>query len=173
MATVLPGLFEMPRPAEVRGDKIRIDTALRKEDVTYRVVAIRRDEALQSGLETAEIVVAGGWGIGSRSNWEYIKKLASEFNGAVGATRPPVDEGWAEENQMIGQSGRKVSPKLYVGVAISGHMHHLVGIKGAGLRVGINQDPEAHIFEFCDIGLVGDFREILPAFLKEIQTHRS
>jgi electron transfer flavoprotein alpha subunit len=173
MATVLPGLFEMPRSGEVKGSKIHIDTALREEDITYRIVGIRRDEAPKSGLETAEVVVAGGWGIGSSPNWEYIKQLALELNGAVGATRPPVDEGWAEENQMIGQSGRKISPKLYIGVAISGHMHHLVGIKGAGLTVAINQDPEAHIFEFCDIGLVGDFREIVPALLKAIQNLRS
>jgi len=173
MATVLPGLFEMPRSGEVKGGKIHIETALREKDITYRVVGICRDEALKGGLETAEVVVAGGWGIGSQSNWEYIKQLASELNGAVGATRPPVDEGWAEENQMIGQSGRKVSPKLYIGIAISGHMHHLVGIKGAGLRVAINQDPGAPIFDFCDIGLVGDFREIVPALIKAIQTHRS
>ncbi len=173
MATVLPGLFEIPRSGEMKGIKIHIETPLRGEDITYRVVGVCRDEAVQGGLETAEVVVAGGWGIGNESNWECIKQLASELNGAVGATRPPVDEGWAEEKQMIGQSGRKVSPKLYIGIAISGHMHHLVGIKGAGLRVAINQDPEAHIFDFCDIGLVGDFREIVPALIKAIQNHRS
>jgi electron transfer flavoprotein alpha subunit len=173
MATVLPGLFDMPRPGEVKGGKIQLETSLREEDMTYRVVETCRDEVQESGLETAEVVVAGGWGIGSQSDWEYIKQLASELNGAVGATRPPVDEGWADENQMIGQSGLTVSPKLYIGIAISGHMHHLVGIKGAELTVGINKDPEAHIFEYCDLGLVGDFREIIPALLNAIENYRS
>ena len=173
MATVLPGLFALPRPGEVKGGKIQLETDLRTEDITYRVVEICRDEVQESGLETAEVVVAGGWGIGSQSDWEYIKQLASELNGAVGATRPPVDEGWADENQMIGQSGRTVSPKLYIGVAISGHMHHLVGIKSAELTVGINKDTEAHIFKYCDLGLVGDFREIIPALLNAIENYRS
>ena len=74
---------------------------------------------------------------------------------------------------MIGQSGRIVSPKLYIGVAISGHMHHLVGIRGAGLTVGINQDPKAQIFEHCDLGLVGDFKEIIPVIIKSIQQYSS
>ncbi len=171
MATVLPGLFEMPPSGEVKGSKIQLETVLREEDITYRVVETCRDEVQESGLETAEVVVAGGWGIGSQSDWEYVKKLASELNGAVGATRPPVDEGWADESQMIGQSGRIVSPKLYIGVAISGHMHHLVGIRGSEMTVGINQDPEAQIFEHCDLGLVGDFKEIIPAIIKSIQQY--
>ena len=87
----------------------------------------------------------------------------------MGATRPPVDEGWAAESQMIGTSGRSVSPKLYVGVAVSGNAHHLVGLKNPGLAVGINQDPKAAIFNNCDIGLVGDVKEILPALLEEIK----
>lgn len=100
-----------------------------------------------------------------------MKDLASALNGAVGATRPPVDEGWAKEDQMIGQSGRTVHPKLYIGIGISGQMHHLVGIKGAEVMVAINQDPQAPIFEQCDLGLVGDFREIVPPLVRAIQTY--
>ncbi len=84
MATVLPGLFDMPQPGEAKGSKIQLETDLQKEDITYRVVEICRDEVQESGLETAEVVVAGGWGIGSQSDWESIKQLASELNGAVG-----------------------------------------------------------------------------------------
>ena len=98
-------------------------------------------------------------------------KVASVLNGAVGATRPPVDEGWAKEGQMIGQSGRTVHPKLYIGVAISGQMHHMVGIRDAETVVAINQDPQAPIFEFCDLGLVGEYKEILPPFIEAVKQY--
>jgi electron transfer flavoprotein alpha subunit len=83
-----------------------------------------------------------------------------------------VDEGWAKEDQMVGQSGRTVHPKLYIGIGISGQMHHMVGIKGAEVMVGINEDPSAPIFEFCDLGLVGDFKEIVPALVRAIQDYK-
>ena len=120
-------------------------------------------------MEKAEFVVAGGWGIGNKVDWQKVEELASVLKGAVGATRPPVDEGWAKEDQMIGQSGRTVHPKLYIGIGISGEMHHMVGIKGAEMMVAINQDPQAPIFEQCDLGLVGDFKEIIPPLIKFIQ----
>ena len=93
------------------------------------------------------------------------------MGGVVGATRPPVDEGWAKENQMIGQSGRTIHPKLYIGVGISGQMHHMVGIKGGELIVAINEDPKAPIFELSDLGMVGDFKEIIPHLINAIRAY--
>jgi electron transfer flavoprotein alpha subunit len=100
-----------------------------------------------------------------------VEELSAALNGAVGATRPPVDEGWAEEKQMIGQSGITVRPKVYIGIGISGHMHHLVGIKNTDLKVAINSDPNAAIFQHCDVGLVGDFKEIVPALIRAIKAY--
>jgi len=171
MATVIPGIFEMPKKTGFTGQVIPIQANLEEKDRTYRVLEITREKPRENELAGAEVVVAGGWGVGSKVDWELIKELAAVLNGAVGATRPAVDEGWAHEDQMIGQSGHSVSPQLYIGVGLSGHIHHMVGIKGAKLTVGINQDPEAAIFNHCDLGLVGDLKEIVPALIKAIKSY--
>jgi electron transfer flavoprotein alpha subunit len=169
MATVMPGVFEMAHRKKPDGKIIPMDAGVQPEDVTYEVLEIRREEIQEDTLERAEVIVAGGWGIGSKEDWHWVGDLALALKGAVGATRPPVDEGWAKEHQMIGQSGRTVRPKLYIGVGISGVMHHMVGIRDPETFVAINQDPKAAIFEFCDIGLIGDFKEILPPLVKAIR----
>lgn len=169
MATVMPGVFDMPKEKNSTGRIIPLDVDLKPEDVTYQILEIEREAVWEQSLEKAEVVIAGGWGVGSKVDWQWVEKLASVLKGAVGATRPPVDEGWAKEDQMIGQSGRTVHPKLYIGIGISGEMHHMVGIKGAEMMVAINQDPQAPIFEQCDLGLVGDFKEIIPLLIKLIQ----
>jgi electron transfer flavoprotein alpha subunit len=169
MATVMPGVFSLPEAGPEKGTVTVIAPEVGPEDVTYRIVETKREEAPKSGLETAEVVVAGGWGVGNKANWRLIEELATALNGAVGATRPPVDEGWAEERQMIGQSGRTVRPRLYIGVGISGHMHHLVGLKNVELMVGVNSDPNAPFFNNCHLGLVGDFKEIIPALIEAVK----
>jgi electron transfer flavoprotein alpha subunit len=173
MATVMPGVFDLPKEGAVVGRVIPLDADVSPGDVTYKVLEIRREAEQEDQLEKAEVVIAGGSGIGSKADWEWVEGLASALNGAVGATRPPVDEGWAREDQMIGQSGRTVHPKLYIGIGISGQMHHMVGIKDAELIIAINQDPQAPIFELCDLGLVGDFKELIPPLIKAIQDYKS
>jgi electron transfer flavoprotein alpha subunit len=171
MATVMPGVFEISPRREATGKIIPMDVCLKPEDVTCQILHVKQEEGLEDTLEKAAVIVAGGWGIGHKDDWHWAEDLASALRGAVGATRPPVDEGWAKERQMIGQSGRTVHPKLYIGVAVSGVMHHMVGIKDAEVMVAINQDPHAPIFDFCDIGLVGDYREILPHLIKAIRSY--
>jgi len=169
VATVMPGVFEMPEPGEARGRVISIQAQLKPEDFPYHIVEMKREETPKGGIETAEVVIAGGWGVGNKTDWRYVEDLAAVLNGAVGATRPPIDEGWVDEKQMIGQSGRTVHPRLYIGLGISGHMHHLVGLKSTELTIAINSDPKAPIFENCDLGLVGDFREIVPPLIAAIK----
>ena len=169
MATVMPGTFEAPVAPGPRGQVIELAVELSPADLTYKVRALRQEEAIESDLDQAQVVVAGGWGVGKAQDWGLVRELAAALGGAVGATRPAVDEGWAAESQMIGTSGRSVSPKLYIGVALSGNPHHMVGIKKPGFSVGINQDPQAPLFDHCDLGLTGDFREIIPALLKQIR----
>ena len=171
MATVIPGIFEMPGKTQAKGEVIRLPVDLEEKDRTYRIIEINRDDNRSTGLGAAEVVVAGGWGVGRREDWRLIEELAAALKGAAGATRPAVDEGWADEDKMIGQSGRTVSPRLYIGVGVSGHMHHMVGIKETELAVGINRDPGAAIFEHCDVGLVGDFRKIVPELIKAIKSY--
>jgi electron transfer flavoprotein alpha subunit len=169
MATIMPGVFDMPREKKATGRIVPVDVDLKPEDVTYQVLETKKEAVQEHALEKAEVIIAGGWGIGNKEDWQSVENLARALHGMVGATRPPVDEGWAKENQMIGQSGRTVHPKLYIGIGISGEMHHMVGIKGAEMMVAINQDPQAPIFEQCDVGLLGDFREIVPRLIKLIE----
>ncbi len=168
MATVMPGVFPLPEAREGRAQRIDLEPELSEADLSYKVLSVERREARAGALETAEVVVAGGWGIGSREGWARLEELARALNGAVGATRPAVDEGWAREDQMIGTSGRSVKPKLYIGVALSGHSHHLVGLKEPEVSVAVNSDPAAPVFRHCDIGLVGDYKEILKALIENI-----
>ena len=173
MATIMPGVFEIPEERGVRGRVIPVEVSIKPEEVTYRILEMQRKEGHEHILEDAKVVIAGGWGIGNKEDWHWVEELASFLNGAVGATRPPADEGWVREGQMIGQSGRTVHPELYIGIGISGQMHHMVGIKEAGIIIAINQDPQAPIFELCDVGLVGDFKEIIPPLIEAIQDCRS
>ena len=168
MATVMPGVFPLPEPKSGRAERIDLEARVSEADLTYRVVSQERHEAEPGGLEGAEVVVAGGWGIGSSEGWGLLEELARVLGGAVGATRPAVDQGWAPEKAMIGTSGRSVKPRLYLGVALSGHSHHLVGLKEPELSVAINSDPAAPIFDHCHLGLVGDYKEILPALIEKL-----
>jgi len=169
MATVMPGVMQKTESAGRPG---RVVTLTVGEDLDVsgpKVQEIYREGHQTRTLETAEVVVAGGWGMGGPEGWKLLEELAAWLGGAVGATRPPVDAGWALDEQMIGQSGKTIRPRLYIGVGISGMSHHVVGMDGSELVVAINSDPKAPIFEVADIGIVGDFREILPPLLEELR----
>jgi electron transfer flavoprotein alpha subunit len=167
MATVMPGVMKKPQPAARSGEIIHL-TVL--EDTSGpRVLEVQRQEVKDLPLETAEVVVAGGFGIGGEEGWQLLEELARLLGGAVGATRPPVDEGWASEEQMIGQSGKTVRPRLYIGVGISGMSHHVVGMDESEFVIAINKDPKAIIFEFSDLAIVGDYRDIIPHLVDELR----
>jgi 4-hydroxybutyryl-CoA dehydratase/vinylacetyl-CoA-Delta-isomerase len=172
MATVAAGVFSA-LPGRTPGAKIvRQSVTLPKGVRGVRTLAVRaeKDVSGAAALQSALIVVAGGQGVGSRQSWSMIESLAQSLGGAVGATRPPVDEGWAKPRQMIGASGITVKPRLYIGVGISGMMHHTVGISGAKTIVAINRDPKAPIFQTADYGIVGDYQEVLPTLIRQLKT---
>ncbi len=172
MATVMPGVMRKREVAAGTGQLLRLVVEDTLDLSGPRVVEVRREELTGVPLEGADVVVAGGWGVGSKEGWRLVEELAELLGGAVGATRPPVDEGWAREEQMIGQSGKTIHPRLYVGIGISGMMHHLVGMDEAECIVAINQDPKAAIFECSDLTIVADYREILPALIVEIKKRK-
>ncbi|RLB67307.1 MAG: electron transfer flavoprotein subunit alpha [Deltaproteobacteria bacterium] len=166
MATVMPGVMRPVQDPRRQGRVVPVEVSL-PQDLGPKVLEVTRKEPEGLPLEKAEVLVAGGWGVGGPEKWTLVEELASVLDEAVGATRPPVDEGWAGEGQMIGQSGKTVRPKLYIGLGISGMMHHVVGMDQSGFVVAINQDPKAAIFEVCDLGLVADLDEILPRLIAE------
>ncbi len=169
MATVMPGTMKPLKPEEKEGKIREVEIDLPATDLGPKVLEVKREKPEGLPLEKAEVVVAGGWGIGNPEDWEMIQELAEVLRGAVGATRPPVDEGWAEERQMIGQSGKTVRPKLYIGIAISGVMHHVVGMDQSEHIVTINTDNNAEIFETSDVIVVEDFRKIIPKLIQGIR----
>ena len=168
MATVMPGVMKKIPPSPRTGQVITLAVG-DVDDYGPQVLEVSREEPQERPLEAAEVVVAGGWGLGGPEGWKLVEELAHLLGGAVGATRPPVDEGWAAEDQMIGQSGKTIRPRLYIGAGISGMSHHVVGMDGSETVVAINKDPKAPIFDVADICIVGDFREIIPALLEEIR----
>ncbi len=123
-------------------------------------------------LETASTIVAGGAGAGDREGWNDISELAATLNAALGSTRPAVDEGWTELETMIGQSGKMVSPEVYIGVGLSGEQQHMIGIVGARVMIAINNDAKSPIFEQVDCGIVEDCREFLPVLIQKIKEYQ-
>jgi len=169
MATVRPGVMRaLKRDNDRQGTVRLIDVDLREQDLRVRILDFVTDRPKALSIEDADTIVAGGYGVGSAESWKLIESLAEVLGGAVGSTRPPVDEKWALEEQMIGQSGKTVRPKLYIGAGISGELQHIVGIRDSKVIVAINKNRNAQIFKVADIGIVGDLRDILPLLISEI-----
>jgi electron transfer flavoprotein alpha subunit len=137
-----------------------------------KIVGQELEQASGPSIEDAEIIVAGGRGLGAPENFTLAEELAKALGGAVGATRAVVDAGWYPYAAQIGQTGKTVSPKLYVALGISGAIQHKVGMQSSNTIVAINKDPNAPIFEFSDLGVVGDVHEIVPKLTELINARR-
>jgi len=173
MATVARGVFPNPELDDGRtGEIIPLEVP---DDLPGRIqtLDVVREEPEGVPLESAPIIVAGGAGAGNLEGWHEIADLAKVLGAALGSTRPAVDEGWTELEAMIGQSGKTVSPELYIGVGLSGELQHMVGIVGAQIMVAINNDPKSPVFEQVDFGIVDDCREFVPVLIKRIQEFQS
>jgi electron transfer flavoprotein alpha subunit len=171
MATVAQGIFPKPEPDETRTGEIipiEVPANIPRQIETLEVV---REATEGVALESAPVIVAGGAGAGDPQGWSQIAELAQTLKAALGCTRPAVDEGWAELETMIGQSGKVVSPELYIGVGLSGEQQHMVGITNAQVMVAINNDAKSPVFEQVDYGIVDDCREFVPALIKKIKEY--
>ena len=131
-----------------------------------------QEESSGPSIEDADIIVAGGRGLGSPDAFSLLEELAAALGGAVAATRAVVDAGWYPYATQVGQTGKTVSPKLYVACGISGAIQHKVGMQSAGTIVAINKDPNAPIFDFCDLGVIGDLHQIVPKLTELVRAHR-
>ncbi len=169
IATIARGVFPMPALDEKRSGKILPVEPPQGINIRVQTLDVVHTEPEGVPLETAPVVVAGGAGAGSSKGWQEIKALAETLNAALGSTRPAVDEGWTELETMIGQSGKMVSPEVYIGVGLSGELQHMVGIVGAKVMIAINNDAKSPVFEQVDFGVVEDCRVFVPALLKALK----
>jgi electron transfer flavoprotein alpha subunit len=151
------------------------DAAVELEDFSVLAEMVEQAHAVQQGpsIEDADVIVAGGRGLGEPEKFSLCENLAEALGGAVAATRAVVDAGWYPYSAQVGQTGKTVSPKLYVAVGISGAIQHKVGMQGSNVIVAINKDPHAPIFEFADLGVIGDLHTIVPKLTELLRARGS
>ncbi|MHA1725163.1 MAG: FAD-binding protein [Promethearchaeota archaeon] len=169
MATVRPGIFKIP--SKVKKDvKIRtIEKKLEEKDSVMKIVKIFNKEKQKVNLEDAKIIVSGGRGVGSKEGFKIIEELAEVLNAEVGGSRVTVELGWIDPDRQVGQTGKTVSPTLYIACGISGAIQHLVGMQNSDIIVAINRDPKAAIFKVAHYGIIGDLHKVIPALIKAIK----
>jgi electron transfer flavoprotein alpha subunit len=166
IATTRPNAFP---PEEAGGGAAEVVSVSAPADNRVKVVETKEPEAGELSLAEADIIVSGGRGLKEAANFSYIRDLAHAINGAVGASRAVVDAGWIDHQHQVGQTGRVVSPNLYIAAGVSGAIQHLAGMSSSKHIVAINKDPEAPIFRIADLGVVGDLFQILPALTEEVK----
>lgn len=170
MATVRPRVMRKQNPDYNRKGKIeRIKTEESKLIDPIKFLEIVKESTSKIRIDNADIIVSGGRGIKGPENYSLIEKLANLLGGAVGSSRPPVDDGWIDHAHQVGQTGRTVAPKLYVAVGISGAIQHLVGMQSSENIIAINKDPDAPILKVADYAIIGDLFQIVPAIIKSLE----
>ena len=162
-------------PAESGGEAAVEEISADLEDFSTKAEMVEQAHEEQSGpsIEEADILVTGGRGLGAPENFSILEELAAALGGAVASTRAVVDSGWYPYPTQVGQTGKVVSPKLYIGAGVSGAIQHKVGMQTSQTIVAINKDPNAPIFEFSDLGIVGDLNDIVPKLTELVKERKA
>ncbi|MBF0244192.1 MAG: electron transfer flavoprotein subunit alpha/FixB family protein [Planctomycetes bacterium] len=166
MATVREGVMHMPeKGAGYKGEIIEEGLELEKTDFPTEVLEILREER-KVNLKSAQIIVAGGMGVGSKENFELLRELADVLGAQLAASRAAVDAGFISKEHQVGQTGVTVRPRLYIACGISGSVQHRAGMQESGRIIAINTDREAPIFGVAHYGIVGDYKDVIPRLIK-------
>jgi electron transfer flavoprotein alpha subunit len=175
LVSVRPNTFEAVRRADGQSGTVAIEAVPVPSFATrVQVKGIKAPDKAMLDVTEAPIVVSGGRGLKEPANFHLLEELAEALgNTAVGASRAVVDAGWREHGAQVGQTGKTVSPGLYIAVGISGAIQHLAGMRTAKTIVAINRDKDAPIFKVADYGIVGDLFEVVPRLTEEIRKLRS
>ena len=167
MGTIRQGVFKKPVKNRDRvGQIIHEDIHIAKTDIRLKLIERVKEVAERVGLEEAELILAAGRGVGSAEGYKIVEGYANEIGAVPAASRAIVDAGWVPYAYQVGQTGKIVSPRVYIACGISGAMNHTMGMSGSDCIIAINKDPEAAIFDIADYGIVGDLFEVLPAFVE-------
>lgn len=166
IATTRPNAFPAEEAGGGAADVVNVTSTAADR---VKVVETKVPEAGELSIAEADIIVSGGRGLKEAANFSYIRDLAHAIGGAVGASRATVDAGWIDHQHQVGQTGRVVSPNVYIAAGVSGAIQHLAGMSSSKHIIAINKDPEAPIFRIADLGVVGDLFQILPVLTEEVK----
>jgi electron transfer flavoprotein alpha subunit len=171
MVTLRPRAFEAPETPAARD--AQVEAIAPADNGAIEVLEEIREQATEGPrLKDAKVIVSGGRGLGGPENWHYIDELAQVLGAATGATRAVTDAGWVPPSLQVGLTGSTVAPDLYITVGISGAVQHIAGISGARNVVAINRDGDANIFKYARFGVVGDWKQVVPAFTERLKELR-
>lgn len=173
MATVRSGVMQKALyKGEAKGEVVYPEVAKYVNELSYVVKVLDRHvEAAKHNLKGAPIVVAGGYGVGSKEGFDLLFQLAKELHGEVGASRAAVDAGWIDNDRQIGQTGVTVHPKVYIALGISGQIQHIAGMQDSGIIISVNNDPDAPINQIADYVIHGTVEEVVPKMIKYYKQH--
>ena len=170
LATLRPNVFPLAESAGGAGETVRLEVAVPDGAVKGRVAEVLKEESAELDVTEADVVVSGGRGLKGPDAFALLRDMVAVFpRAAVGASRSAVDSGWIGHQHQVGQTGKTVSPELYIAVGISGAIQHLAGMSSSKYIVAVNKDPEAPIFKIADYGIVGDLFEVVPKLTEEFK----
>ena len=173
MATVRPGVMEMPQKDESRkGEIVMVDAGLSMADQNVTILQVVPSDKKAVDITEAKVLVSGGRGVGGAEGYEPLRQLAALLGGEVSSSRIGVDNGWIEKSRQVGQTGKTVHPDLYIACGISGAIQHLAGMEGSEFILAINKDASCPMMKIADLGIVGDLKVILPKLIAAVKAYK-